>query len=310
MSAVPPVADALTASETITRAGARIFEAQFARLRACDDGVRAGDDADAVHDMRVAARRMRSVFRLLGEHYPPAALKGVLKPLRDLARALGAMRDFDVMLEHAERYALRLSEPRRSAFRALTDDWQRQRAEAHQSAIAFLNEDRYVKWERTFEAFLAQAGDHPAPRVCDVVPALIWQHYDAVRRYETGIAAAPIETLHALRIECKRLRYALEFFAPLLGKPAARLIRTTTAAQDHLGQMHDADVRARQIAAFISEHTQDGSSPDARTLNAATAYLHAAQRQLASLQKSAARPYARLVTPAFRAGLARAVARL
>jgi len=299
------------ATDPVTRAGALIFAAQFARLRACDDGVRGGDDADAVHDMRVAARRMRSAFRLLGAHYPPEALKGVLKPLRDLARALGAMRDLDVMLAHADAYAARLPEARRGLFTPLTDEWRRARAEAHQGAIAYLNSDRHARWEEAFEQFTVRAGDYPSPRVCDVVPALIWQHYDAVRRYETTIAGAPpVESLHALRIECKRLRYALEFFAPVLGAPSARLIAQMTAMQDHLGRMNDADVRARQIAAFISAHTQAGATPDARTLKAVTTYLHGAQRQIAALQKSAARPYARLVTPAFRAGLARAVARL
>jgi CHAD domain-containing protein len=309
-TAPPPVQNALDANEPITQAGARIFNAQFAKLRACADGVRAGDDPDAVHDMRVAARRMRSAFRLLGDHYPAEALKGVKKPLRELARALGAVRDLDVMLDDAGAYAARLRAPGRLPFQALLDDWQSQRGDAQRKAIVFLGEARYARWEQDFDEFAAQAGDYPSPRVCDVVPALLWQRYDAVRRYEPDVAGASIETLHALRIECKRLRYALEFFAPLLGGPADRLIRATTAAQDHLGKLHDADVRAKHIAAFISAHTQDGSSPDARTLRVTTAYLHAAQRQLAGLQKRAPQPYARLVKPAFRTRLARAVAKL
>ncbi|HNL22169.1 MAG TPA: CHAD domain-containing protein, partial [Rhodocyclaceae bacterium] len=71
-------------------------------------------------------------------------------------------------------------------------------------------------------------------------PALIWEAYARVRAYEPLIADAPIETLHALRIEGKRLRYTLEFFSCLL--PARRLkpyLATLNQLQDELGLIND-----------------------------------------------------------------------
>ena len=309
--AVADTLDAPSTEEPITRAGQRIFAAHFERLRACEDGVRSGDDAEAVHDMRVAARRLRSAFRLLGEHYPPEARRGVVKPLRDLARSLGALRDFDVMIEDLAQYTMRFSEERQRALEPLASEWRAQREVAHQAALEFLNSTRFAKWERAFEEFVSSAGMHPAPRVCDVIPALVWDHYQAVRQYEPEIGSgAPVERLHALRIECKRLRYALEFFRDLFGERAPQLIEPVVATQDHLGRLHDADVQRLAVSAYVAAQAQSAGASDARAMRAATTYLHFIQRRIARMQKGAVRPFGRLASARYRARLAAVVARL
>lgn len=288
----PPLPEAPdeTATEPIAGAGKRIFSKHFERLRTCEEGVRAGDDIEAVHDMRVAARRLRSAFRLLGDYYPTEARRGVQKPLRDLARSLGALRDFDVMLEDGWIYARRLSAPRQAALEPLWTDWRAQREAAHQTALDYLNSGRFAKWERAFEAFLEGADAHPSPRVCDVIPALVWDRYQAVRQFEPEIASAPVERLHALRIECKRLRYAIEFFQELFGERAARLIEPVVGMQDHLGILHDADVQRLKVSEYVAAQAQSAAATDARALRAATGYLQVIQRRMARLQKGAPRP--------------------
>ena len=96
--------------------------------------------------------------------------------------------------------------------------------------------------------------DKPLPnRVCHLVPTLIYDRYQVVRGYETVIEDAPIETLHALRIDCKRLRYSLEFFREVLGPEAKDVIREVVIIQDHLGDLHDADVACSLLVGFLGE---------------------------------------------------------
>ena len=73
-----------------------------------------------------------------------------------------------------------------------------------------------------------------------------------MRRRGRAIAHdTPAEALHELRIECKKLRYLLEAFAPLFaGKSAARLIRSLKRLQDNLGDFNDYEVQAAGLRRF------------------------------------------------------------
>src|SRR5262249_36016285 len=153
----------------------------------CEAEVRVGNDVEAVHDMRVAARRMRSAFRLLHAYYDGKILKGTRQPLRALAHRLGAVRDRDVLIENAHTYAATLTTERQAAFEPLMTDWSQRRQEAHDAAIDFLDGKKYDAWKARMKDFLGADVDHAAPRVCEEVPTLVWEHYTAVRAYEPRI---------------------------------------------------------------------------------------------------------------------------
>jgi CHAD domain-containing protein len=74
-----------------------------------------------------------------------------------------------------------------------------------------------------------------------------------VQAYETLIANAAVEQLHALRIEFKKLRYALEFFHEVLGIEAKYVINELKSLQDHLGDLNDANVACQTLSEFIEE---------------------------------------------------------
>jgi CHAD domain-containing protein len=74
--------------------------AQLAELRANDPAVRESDDADAVHDMRVAIRRLRSVLRTARPMLDRAWVDDTRAELDRFGQLLGAIRDLDVLLEH------------------------------------------------------------------------------------------------------------------------------------------------------------------------------------------------------------------
>jgi CHAD domain-containing protein len=103
------------------------------------------------------------------------------------------------------------------------------------------------------------AGARPIPRdrpepyqVRHVAPRLIYTRYETVRAYETVLQEAQIETLHALRIDCKYLRYTLEFLREVLGHEAEAVIGEVKAMQDHLGDLNDAEVAIGLLSDFLS----------------------------------------------------------
>jgi CHAD domain-containing protein len=78
-----------------------------------------------------------------------------------------------------------------------------------------------------------------------------------LRRAATALSGGDAAALHALRKECKGLRYNLEFFESLLGPGGAEAIELLTRVQDRLGTVADADAFGRTYAALL-----DGLKPD------------------------------------------------
>jgi CHAD domain-containing protein len=132
----------------------------------------------------------------------------------------------------------------------------------------------------------------------------MWDHYGRVRAYETVLAWASIEAIHALRIECKRLRYVLEFFSEALGRGTSEAIEALVALQDHTGELHDADVTIGLLRHFLIHNPQ--ASVDPAVASSVKEYLKLEQARLRTLQRTLKRPWRRVAGKRFRGLLARA----
>jgi CHAD domain-containing protein len=80
---------------------------------------------------------------------------------------------------------------------------------------------------------------------------LIYSRIAAARAYAPWLTDAPVERLHMLRIEFKKLRYTVEYFAEVLGKRSFEVINALKQIQDHLGDLNDAQVATQIIGDFI-----------------------------------------------------------
>jgi CHAD domain-containing protein len=259
----PPPGDkpGVSPDDPMSEAGRKVLAYYFARMRAEEAKVRAENANDPIHDMRVATRRLRSVLTLFSPFYHKHAIKPFRKTLPKVADALGAVRDMDVFRHKTKEYAETLPEAAREGLQPLLDDTQRRIDAAYQALIDILDGHSYQHFLTAFADFVttpekgARAladDDQPVPyRVRHVIPPLIYEKYAAVRAYETVLADAPLDTLHALRIEAKRLRYALESFEEVLGPEAKQVINAAKALQDHLGELQDARVAGLHMMAFI-----------------------------------------------------------
>jgi CHAD domain-containing protein len=285
----PTETTGITATDTLAEAGRKVMCFHFARMLANEKGTRLGEDIEALHDMRVAARRLRAAFEVFGEAFETGALKGYLKGLRATGRALGNVRDLDVFMEKARTYQATLPEDQQPGLEPLFLEWEAQRKRARSEMLAFLDSQEYHSFKRQFNIFLhtpgagarLSSGNEPLPRlVCELAPVLIYTRLAAVRAFDPFIAGAPIERLHALRIEFKQLRYAVEYFREVLAKQAEDIITELRGLQDHLGDLNDAHVASQMIETFILEQA------DQENVDVMRAYLTARQEERRRLLES------------------------
>lgn len=244
-----------------------IWHEQFMKLLLSEAGVRHDADPEYVHDARVAIRRARAAARIYQGYFQPKAVRRYFKQLRKTARLLGAVRDLDVAIAKLERYQQKTRKRSRGDLQATLSEWIAKRSAAYQALIVWLESAGYAKFVTMFLAFCRTPGDGvvdmtPQPgeevtpfQVRHVTPAMLLSNFARVRSYEVwfdGPEEPPVETIHRLRIECKYLRYNLEFMAGLLGAESNEIIVLLRKLQDDLGNLNDAVVSKQFLSAAES----------------------------------------------------------
>jgi len=235
---------------------------------------RAGENIEALHDMRVATRRMRAVLDVFGPYIEIEPLRPFLKALRKTGRVLGQVRDLDVFSEHLQPYLGGLDSEARVDAEPLLTAWAAEHATARADMLAYLDSKAYARFTADFGAHLRapelwrvvpfNADGMPCPyRVRHIAPLCLATALAAVLAYDEWVRGPDpsTERLHQLRIAAKRLRYTCEFLREVLDSQAARVIADVKVLQDHLGALQDAVVAQELVAAFITEGHW-GAHPD------------------------------------------------
>jgi CHAD domain-containing protein len=302
----------VTADDHVAEAGRKLLRFHFARMLAREAGTRDGKDAEELHSMRVATRRMRAAWRVFGDGFRTDRTKRYRSRLREIAGRLGAVRDLDVLLDAADGYRDDLPGPDQSALDPLLGNWRAVREDARVLLLRELDSDGYRRFVEDFRVFVQTEGAAVLPvaptephRIRDTAPTRIWRTYERVRAYEPVLRWADVETLHDLRIAAKRLRYALEFVREPLGAPVEPLIARVVALQDHLGLLHDADVAASMARTFLVERAGTLSSTQSSAIGR---YLVSREREVGRLRRSVGGPWRGIAGVRFRRGLGRIVA--
>lgn len=308
--------------DSLGEAGRKVLRFHFAQMLLHEAGTLQGDDIEELHDMRVATRRMRAAFEVFGSAYKKKALQPHLKRLRATGRALGQVRDLDVFMEKARAYLGDQPEEGAAGLGPLLQAWDADREAKRVHLVSYLNGKNYAEFKREFYTFLSTpgAGAHPIPedepipyRVRDVVPVLIYTRLAAADSYEAILQNATLEQLHSLRIEFKKLRYAVEFFQEVLGKQAKEVIAVLKKLQDHLGDLHDAQVATQILRDFLGQwdlHQATLPVNERQSPEPIMAYLSARYAERYHLMVTFKDAWDCFASPDFRRNLALAVSEL
>ncbi len=273
---------------------------QVQELGVNDPLVRA-DAPDAVHDMRVATRRLRSTLRTWTTVLDADATAAMQVELAWLSGELGTARDAEVVRRTLLDLLTDDGAPAavlRGADRALTAARRRALAEL----VGALSSGRYLALLGGLDALVANpplAAKAGRP-IASVAPhCLVLAHACVARRIERAHAAPPgphrDHLLHQARKAAKRARYAAELVVPVYGRDAQRYAKALERVQSALGD-HQDDVVARDR---LHELAARSTSP-----RAVFAYgrLHALERPLAEAdERRAERAWRAAARPRLRA---------
>ncbi len=207
-----------------------------------------------MHDLRVATRRARSACRLFGSILEPADLQALRDELRWIAERLGAVRDLDVLTARLETQ-LKLTGSSAGFSQQVREGIRSRRVRALADLVPALESTRFSALLQMLESGRepdpARGGERPAgPFARKRIDKLFRRMSPWIDRPAEGLSDAE---LHRVRILFKRLRYACEFFRPLLGDEAERLISSFVFFQDCLGLHQDATTALRILGEQLAE---------------------------------------------------------
>jgi CHAD domain-containing protein len=229
-------------------------------------------DIEGVHNMRVATRRLRSALRdytpFMNQHLP----KKLRKELKQLADALGAVRDEDVAIVALE--ALQLEADKIEPIKAGIGKLLKERNDVRDAARTNLTESLAARHLDDLRVRFSAAIDKMATRkkskravsfneagrevVADGLQDLLDLGASLYEPFKT-------EELHEMRIAAKRLRYAIELFVACWGTQIAPFAAEIADMQSFLGEVHDSDIWIESLGKRLRRAQQDASGNDYQT---------------------------------------------
>lgn len=275
----------LTPSMPTDRAGRRILAFLVHVMALNEEGIRKDIDTEFLHDFRVAVRRARSLLALVKTVIDPAAISALQTDLKALGQATNALRDLDVYGLNRQAYKAMLPPGLQPAIDPLFVALKRRRQKEKIKIAALIDTAQYQQLKARL-----RDDNHGLSATVTALPVGDFACQAIRRRFKKVIKAgrsmiggATDEALHGLRIQCKKLRYALEFFAALAdADQAAALIRQLKELQDYLGRVNDLAVQQRFLFAYLGTiASRTGAGLDlAAAVGALIGGLHQEQQRL------------------------------
>ncbi len=275
----PPVD--LSADLTAQVAARRIVATFLAVARQNEQGIIDDLDTEFLHDYRVSLRRVRSLISLLKGVWDEATEQQLKQRFSALMRITNRLRDLDVyLLDQASYYTL-LPESMHPGVDDIFASFQRERTQqwrqlaAHLASAAYKQE--FAALQQLFEGDEERMapGDRAADNVLEYGCYLITRRYKKVCRTASKIHDdTPDEEVHQLRLQCKKLRYLLDFFSPLLEPKQARLvIKSLKVLQDNLGRFNDYSSQQLALQAFLDQQLASGRQVGTQMIEAIGALI-------------------------------------
>lgn len=223
-------------------------------------------DSEGVHKMRVASRRLRSALRDFEEFMEIGTVTE--RGIKEVARALGDVRDQDVAIEALEKVRKKADGDVAEGIGQLISEREAVRVGARvklQLAIAAapLAELREKFLLRLDKVVGKKGGGRKRGNFIEAGRAVIASRLEELRDHSDSLHH-PFDSkpLHEMRIAAKRLRYALEMFAACWGERLTSYSREVAKLQTALGDLHDCDTWIADLGARLDRHQEESGGAE------------------------------------------------
>jgi CHAD domain-containing protein len=251
----------------------RRVEQRFAQLRTMKPFAATEDPVEAIHQLRVASRRIRAFVDLFAPFVDLELARSLNKPLRRITHAVRDLRDTDVQVARLHtKLATTSDDAQREALRYLLDRARKRRRKLARKAQRKLSRQDFDALAPPLREMLdAVALRARAPSMTYTVMAAL-----AFRPVVEAARAAvphPVSTddapqWHRFRLAVKRLRYAAELLEPELGASYTEMLGRVKKLQEALGNHQDSVIFEQTVLERYSKLDDGGDSPLVRGLRA------------------------------------------
>lgn len=248
-------------------------------MSANEAGIKADIDTEFLHDYRVAVRKTRAALGQLKGILPKESNDKYRDEFSTYGKFTNQLRDLDVYLLSETTYRQMLPETMREHINPLFDYLRSLRVDVHRDVTEVLNSETYKSYIQEWKSFLQnlQVNEYSGPAaskpILELAKKIIYKQFSRILDLEY-LLEGDVENskLHRLRIECKKLRYLLEFFDCLFPQDEIKLcIKQLKKLQDHLGEFNDLVIQQDYLLEITSSMPiHDGNS---RLAFVATGYL-------------------------------------
>lgn len=278
-------------NETAFDAATDLIDGYLPVARVNEAGVIADLDTEFLHDYRIALRKIRSVLSLFKGVYDHEQTVELKARFSALMAPTGQLRDLDVYLLDRQRFFNLVPETMHGGLEAMFELLADRRAEAQAVLAEHLRGKAYGKEIKALAKLFSKRkklmpGPNASRASYDLACELIWKRYRKIGRIAAGITTrTPDAEIHELRIECKKLRYLMEFFSPVFPKDGFRsILKPLKKLQDSLGLFNDMAVQQVRLLTFSDTLGGEPRKLEiVQSLGALVVVLH--QNQMAEREK-------------------------
>jgi CHAD domain-containing protein len=243
--------------------GLEVLQERLPPLTKEIEGVRAAQDIEYVHRMRVASRRMRNALALFGDDLPRKHYAEWCNEMRRVTKALGAARDTDVQIAWVQDFLEQVTdESQRVGIERLLLRLRQQRARLQSKVAKALDRLEDKRILEDMHGILQELLVHARVYEVEALPDDLYRRANEAIRlrleelltYEPHVAHPErVVELHQMRIAAKHLRYTLEVFGPIYDRALRKPIKIVKEIQELLGEVHDCDVWQEFLPRFLEE---------------------------------------------------------
>ncbi|MEI6847585.1 MAG: CHAD domain-containing protein [Chlorobiaceae bacterium] len=256
----------LDVNEPVYKNAILLLQFTLSIMRLNESGIRKNIDSEFLHDYRVAIRRTRSILKQLKGLFDPLETEHYLNAFRNLGKRTNELRDQDVYLLRQATYFRYLPPNLQIPLKTFFIDIAISRNALHKRFCRYLASSSYHFFLEEWETFLNNPvlpdpakAPYASLSTLDVASDTIKKAWKKILRHGRKIGSQATNTeLHTLRIDCKKLRYLLEFFVSCFPqKSISPVIKQLKELQENLGDFVDFAVQIKFLNEYLFSNNNE-----------------------------------------------------